>query len=73
MSKTKKLSKMDKFAFKLGIKAYENLGFVLDTFHLPLIKKQQDKFVRGCYRTANTMAGWLGQPRKKYKRLTAGN
>jgi len=69
MSKPKKLSKMDRLAFKLGIKAYENLGFVLDTFSFPVIKKQQDTFIRGCYRAANTMADLMGQPRKKYKRL----
>jgi hypothetical protein len=54
---------------QVAIKSAEELGFMLDTFHVPMLEKQQMRLVYGSFRVANTIAKAIGEKPKTYKRI----
>jgi hypothetical protein len=54
---------------KLGIRAFEESAFILQTFSLPKLGNKQDKAVRQIYKSSNVLRKRAGFEQKKYLML----
>jgi hypothetical protein len=53
---------------KIGVRAFEETAFYLDTFRVPILEKKQLRLVYASFGMANRIARAVGQPPKAYKR-----
>ena len=54
---------------KLGVRAFEESAFILQTFSVPRLGNKQDKAVRQIYKSSNVLRKRGGLEQKKYHML----